>query len=399
MAGLTQAADDRPLPPPAGGAPTVDMAGRVGSAKRRIAFHFFSMAQGGVERMRIALAGELLARGFAVDFVLCQASGELLSLVPEGVRIIDLKAARSLGSIAPLVRYLRNDAPDAMFASLGHQNVAAIAAKAIARSPVWLGVMQHNALTEESNSGISLQHTLLPLAYRCTLRGADKVLTVSKGVADDLAAATGYPRARISVIYNPACPTGIDEIIAAERPEHRFFGAGAKVVIGVGRLTPQKGFNTLLRAFARLAATQPARLIICGVGPDEAALKALASTLGIADHVDFVGFQKFPIAWIAAGDLLVLSSRYEGFGNVLVEGLAAGTPIVSTDCDYGPSEILENGRYGTLVPVDDDAAMADAMLAALAKHPDAERLRARAHDFSIARIADRYLAEAFGSPA
>jgi glycosyltransferase involved in cell wall biosynthesis len=365
-------------------------------AKRpRIAFHFYTLAAGGVERMRITLAAELLARDYDVDFVLCSAQGELAPLVPKGVRIFDFGTLRSIASIRPLARYLREHTPDAMFASLGHQNVAAIIARRLARVRPWLGVMQHNALSEESASGLSIQHRLLPLAYRWTLPGADRVLAVSAGVADDLAAATGYPRGRIGVLYNPACPEGVDEAIE-EQPQHQFFDDGVPVLIGVGRLTYQKGWDTLLAAVARVAATRPVRLLIVGVGPDEAMLRAQAGALGIADSVDLVGYQTRPLAWIAASDLFVMSSRYEGFGNVLVEALATGTPVVSTDCNYGPSEILEGGRYGALAPVDDPEALASAILHSLDTRAEPEQLRRRAQDFSVASVTDRYLAEAFG---
>lgn len=346
--------------------------------------------------MRIALAGELLRRGYAVDFVLCQVRGDLLPMVPSGVRIVDLAASRTLASIKPLARYFRETPPDAMFSSLGPQNMAAIAARGLARSSTWLGVMQHNALSTQARSGISIQQRLVPLGYRLMLSRADRVLAVSAGVADDLATATGYPRTRVGVLYNPACPENVESIIA-DRPDHPFFESGDPVLVGVGRLVGQKGWDTLLHAVAIASQQRPVRLLIAGVGPDHDALAALARSLGIADRVALLGYQAAPLAWVAASDLFVMSSRYEGFGNVLVEALAAGTPIVSTDCDFGPSEILDEGTYGRLVPVDDPAALADAIVAALDDPRDPERLRERARDFSITRVTDRYLAEAFGA--
>lgn len=362
---------------------------------RRIAFHFYNLGLGGVERLRIALAQELLARGYAVDFVLVQKKGELLPQVPAGVRIIDLGAKRTLGSIWPLVRYLRHDPPDAMFASLGPQNIVAILARRLSGARTWLGVMQHNALSVQARSGISIQQRLVPMAYRLVLRGADRVLAVSAGVADDLAIATGYPRDRVGVLYNPAYPGDLDAALA-ERPSHRFFDGTAPVVLGAGRLVPQKDWETLVRAFAKVAERRPARLIIAGAGPEEGALRALVTDLGLGDVVDLVGFQKSPLAWMAAADLFVMSSRFEGFGNVLVEALATGTPVVSTDCRFGPAEILADGLYGRLVPVGDVEAMATTISTALDEPVESAKLIARAKEFGVSQTTDRYLETAFG---
>lgn len=361
---------------------------------RRIAFHFYSLAQGGVERMRITLARELLSRGFDVDFVLVRAEGELSGLVPEGVRIFDLKARRTLSSIKPLTDYMRHHAPDAMFASMGPQNIAAIAARRFAGAKTWLGVMQHNALSDESKAGISLQQALVPLAYRCFLSGADGIYAVSGGVADDMAKMIGYDRGKVGVLYNPACPTAL-ALNELEEVSHPFFDSGEPVVIGCGRLVAQKGWSTLLNAFAKVVAKRPARLLLLGVGPEEAELKALSASLGLDSHVAFLGFQSAPLAWMKRSDLFVMSSRYEGFGNVIVEALSVDTAVVSTDCNYGPAEILDNGKYGALVPVDDAAAMASAIIEAL-NAPKKADLVARAQEFSVAYVVDNYLRAAFG---
>ena len=164
------------------------------------------------------------------------------------------------------------------------------------------------------------------------------------------------------------------------------------MVLAIGRLNPQKRFNTLIAAFASLSATRPARLAICGVGPLEQALKDQAEALGVADRVSFLGFQDNPLKFLKRADLFVLSSRFEGFGNVLVEALACGVPIVSTNCPHGPAEILDNGRFGRLVPVDDAAAMAEAMNAMLDDPTPADLLIDRSREYSPAVVVDRYLA-------
>lgn len=366
--------------------------------KRRIAFHFFSLDQGGVERMRITLAHELLARGYDVDFVLVKKQGELLPHVPKGVRIIDLGSRRTATSLLPLARYLKKERPDALFSSMGPQNVMAIIARRLSGAKGWLGVMQHNALTAEAKAGISLQQALVPLSYRIFLPGADGVFAVSAGVADDMARATGFERTKIGVLYNPACPEGMDPD-ALPPVQHPFFDSGDPVVIGCGRLVAQKGWDTLLDAFAQVVARRPARLLILGVGPEEEALTAQARQLRLEDRVAFMGFQANPAAWMARSDLFVMSSRYEGFGNVIVEALATGTAVVSTDCNYGPSEILDGGRYGALVPVGDADRMADAIVAAVGQPVDRQRLIARAREFSVAQVVDNYLRAAFGEDA
>lgn len=363
--------------------------------KRRIAFHFYSLAQGGVERMRISLSHELLARGIDVDMVLVEKKGELLPLVPDGVRIIELGATRTASSVLPLARYLKEETPDAMFASLGPQNIAAIIARRLSGAKTWLGVMQHNALSIQAKAGISIQQALVPMAYRFFLKGADGVFGVSAGVADDMATTTGFPRDRIGVLYNPACPDGLDPD-ALPPVEHPFFESGDPVVIGVGRLVAQKGWDMLLRAFAQLVAQRPAKLLILGVGPEEEALKALIGSLGLEGKAELLGYRQGPLSWIRRSDLFVMSSRYEGFGNVIVEALAVGTPVVSTDCNYGPSEILDNGRFGMLLPVDDAGAMARAIGEALDRPTDRQALIARAQEFSVRHVVDNYLTAAFG---
>ncbi|MET0240968.1 MAG: glycosyltransferase, partial [Sphingobium sp.] len=294
-------------------------------------------------------------------------------------------------------RYFKDHAPDAMFSSMGPQNIAAINARRFAGAKSWLGVMQHNALSDEAKAGISLQQRLVPIAYRFFLGSADGVYAVSAGVADDMAAVTGFPRSRIGVLYNPACPENLDPA-ALPAIDHPYYSSGLPVVIGCGRLVAQKGWATLLRAFAKVIERRPARLVVLGVGPEEAELKALASELGLEGSADFVGFQSMPLAWMRASDLFVMSSRYEGFGNVIVEALATGTSVVSTNCNYGPSEILDDGKYGELVPVEDPAAMADAICRSLDAPSDPDRLIARAREFTVSHVVDNYLTAAFGWP-
>jgi glycosyltransferase involved in cell wall biosynthesis len=223
---------------------------------------------------------------------------------------------------------------------------------------------------------------------------ADGAVAISKGVGDDLVAKAGVDPRTLAVIYNPVDVEAVGRE-AEHDPGHPWLNDAVPVVLGVGRLTYQKDFATLLKAFAHLRQTRPARLIILGEGEDRASLTQLAARLGISEDVDFPGYKTNRLGYIARAKVFALSSRWEGFGNVLVEALACGVPVVSTDCPSGPREILDAGAFGALVPVGDDRAMATALADALDHPPPAERQRARAAVFAPEAIAAQY-AKALG---
>jgi glycosyltransferase involved in cell wall biosynthesis len=354
----------------------------------RVALHLPGLDAGGVEKTCLILAREFVQLGFDVDLVVLRVEGALACEVPSGVRVIHLNARRTRNGLLPLARYLRRERPDMLIANLGAQNVSAILARFLARVPTRIVAVQHNALTRQAQGNGWLLR-LLPLIYRLLLPFADRIVCVSHGVADDIARATGISRTAITVIHNPVeAPDGNHPPRNAEK----FFCAGFPVAVAVGRLVHQKGFDTLIRAVALANRTTPLGLAIVGDGLLRQELVALAQREGIADRVYFAGFQLQPAAFIRHARMLVLSSRHEGFGTVLVEALACGVPVVSTDCDYGPSEILRGGALGRLVAVDDAAALAEAMIATLGDHQDRGALIGRAADFAPARIARSYVA-------
>ncbi len=197
------------------------------------------------------------------------------------------------------------------------------------------------------------------------------------------------------VIYNPVVVPGFYEK-AAEPVEHPWFAAGGDpVVLGVGQLKPQKDFATLIRAFAHVRAERRARLVILGEGSERIALESMVRKLGISDCVSMPGYQRNPYKFMRRASVFVLSSIYEGCPLALAEALAVGTPIVATDCEAGPAEILDHGRFGKLVPVGDAEALASAIMETLAVPSDCEPLRVRARDFSIETILPQYI-QAFG---
>jgi len=219
---------------------------------------------------------------------------------------------------------------------------------------------------------------------------ADAIVAISHGVADDLVTRVGVRRDRITVIHNPVDIAGAGAL-AAEPLDHPWFAPGEPpVVLAAGRLVAQKDFFTMLDAFARVRARRPVRLVVLGDGPLRAALRTRAETLGVAADAAFPGFAANPFRFMARAGVFALSSRWEGFGVVLVEALACGCPVVSTDCPSGPAEILEHGRWGALVPVGDPARLAEALAAALDDPEDADARRRRAADFAPERALPAY---------
>jgi glycosyltransferase involved in cell wall biosynthesis len=355
-----------------------------------IAFFLPSLCGGGAERVIVNLAQGITERGLPVDLVLAAAEGPLLDQLPAGVRVVDLRAPRVLRSLGPLARYLRRERPKALVSSMGHANLVALWAARLARQGTPVIVTQHNTLSQETRHESRLSAGLWPPLLRIFYPWAASVVAVSRGVADDLARMSGLPRDSVDVIYNPVItPTVM--ALAREAPNHPWFAPGQPpVILGVGRLTRQKDFLTLVRAFAEIRRHRAGRLIILGEGEDRLALEGLARELGVADDVALPGFQDNALAYMAGSALFVLSSAWEGLPTVLIEALAAGTRVVSTDCHSGPREILQEGRLGALVPVGDAPALAAAMLEALERPSGTVTLDALA-PFTRDAAVDHYL--------
>jgi len=373
-----------------------------------------------VERVVVQLAGALADRGHRVDIVLARQKGHFLSEIPASVRLVSLNAgpalfavpalmrfpghlaallpammipgvAQVIGAVPGLARYLREERPEALLAALDYANITAILAQQIARVPSLRVVATvHNHMTSAvENAERPHLRRITPLVRRF-YRDADALVCVSDGVGADLADITALPRARIETIYNPVVTARLDPLATAPLP-HSWFEAGAPpVILGVGKLRRQKDFATLIRAFAILRRTRSARLVILGEGPERAALRALARELGCGDDVELAGFEANPYRYMSRAAVFALSSAWEGFGNVLVEALACGCPVVSTDCPSGPREILDDGRIGPLVPVADPQALADAIRDQLAAPPDRDAGRARAAEFTDQASAEHY---------
>lgn len=366
-----------------------------------LAIYISNLTGGGIERVAVNLANEIAERGLAVDLVLAKAEGAFLNQVRPRVRVVDLGASRvltsllALGRYVPaLTRYIRRERPRAMLSIMNHANVIALVARRLSGIETRLIVSEHNNLSASIQRNLTAIGArcgpIMPWVMRCTYPWADRVVAVSMGVADDLAWRIKLPRKKIDVIYNPAVTDQI--ALSAVAPlHHPWFAPGEPpVILGVGHLITRKGFDLLLGAFAKLRKTCPARLVIIGEGRQRPVLEALINQLGIGKDAALAGFQANPFNYMRHAALFVLSSDHEGLPTVLIEAMACGTSVISTNCPSGPAEILENGKWGRLVPTGNVDALADAMLATLAdtKHPDVAQ---RAKDFTVEMSVDRYM--------
>jgi glycosyltransferase involved in cell wall biosynthesis len=337
----------------------------VTTRRAPIAFFYPSMRGGGAERILVNLVEGLVAKGIPVDVVLAAAVGPLLGDLPPAARVVDLGWRRVLPCLVPLAKYLRREQPRVLVSSMSHANVVALWARALSRKPIPVIVTVHNTLSVTSRRAAYTLGWIWPPLIRAFYPQAEGIVAVSKAAADDLARTARIPRRRIEVIYNPVITTSLRQQ-AGQAPEHPWFAPGQPpVVLGVGRLTEQKDFPTLIRAFAEVRKRRPARLVILGEGPDRAALTSLIAELGLQSDVALPGFLDNAAAYMAHSAVFALSSAWEGLPTVLIEAMAAGARVVSTDCPSGPREILQDGRLGALVPVGDSAALAAAIVAAL----------------------------------
>lgn len=357
----------------------------------RIALFLPSLNCGGAERATLRLAAAFAANGIEVDLVLASAEGPYLRQVPSHIRVVDLVAGRVLASLPGLVRYLRQCRPAALLSAMEHANLVALLARGIARVSTRVVVSIRITVSEDSQKGQPLRGRLATAWAGAFYRAAHGVVAVSDGVADDFARTTGFPRSGIRTIYNPVVAPELLKLAQAQVNHPWFAPDGVPVILGVGRLVPQKDFPTLIEAFAQVRSERSARLLILGDGEKRFELNALVRKLGLGTDVCLSGYIENPFAYMRRCAVFVLSSAYEGLPNSLIEAMACGAPVISTNCPSGPAEILEDGRYGALVPVGDVKAMAAEIAAALQNRPDTARSTRRAQAFSAEASAAQYL--------
>ena len=345
---------------------------------KKIAILFRTLMGGGGEKILLNLASSLIERGIDVDIVLSIEKGELLRDVPKKARIFSLNSSEfnkkikflpsslsSISSLPKLICYLRQNKPDILLAGSHFSNEIAIMAKYLSGSKTIVVVVEQVNLSLHTTQLKKFYTQIIPWTCRVLYPWSNQIIGVSQGVAQDLAQNTGISPKRIEFIYNPVLNSDIFE--KAKNPiDHPFFLPGKPpVILGVGRLDPQKDFSNLINAFAIVQKVTPARLVILGSGLLKQPLQALVKDLKLEDKVAFLGFVTNPYPYMINSSVFVLSSMWEGLPTVLIEALALKTPIVSTNCPSGPAEILQQGKYGHLVESKNPKALANSILKVL----------------------------------
>lgn len=403
----------------------------TGAANNRVAIYINSVATArGAEQVAALLAKGFADKGYQVDFLVENVAGWLIddlrrhspgiqvhNLEPDGGEGLSdilfrvyatakalfsrgmgwhcrLQLARVIIKKKPpllaLIRYQRGHRPAAVISLLNAPNIFLMLARLTGSFPSRLIVTVHNTLSISVSASTSKWKRSIPALMRCLHPLADKVVAVSGGVALDLVDELGLPASSVEVVYNPVVRPEMKDL-AAEPVDHEWLNnKTCPVLIAACKLKPQKDLPMLLRAFQKVREQRPGRLLILGEGPDRDSLEQLALELGIAADVQFAGFVQNPFAYYRRADLFVMSSAWEGLPTALIEALACGCPVVSTDCPSGPAEILDKGRYGRLVPVGDHQALAEGILEVLDSPPSAALLEERANYFSLADSVNQY---------
>lgn len=361
----------------------------VAANRERIALYVPSYEAGGVERTMVNLAIGLAALDRPVDLLVRFDATQYLDALPLSVRVLHTGTEKE--APAKMAQYLRAERPMIAMAAKSEDAPGLLQARTEARVDVPLLFCVTTHQSSVLNRRLPPRRWVERWRLARLYRRADAIAAVSQGVADDLAQIAGLPAGAIHVLPNPVLGQHIEELARQPITHEWFIRKDEPVLLSVGRFTRQKDYPTLVHAFARLAKKRPCRLVMFGEGRQQRRVRAVIEGYGLQARVDMPGFVANPFPYFARADLFVLSSRWEGLPTVLIEALALGCPVVSTDCPSGPREILRNGRYGALVPPGDVPALAGAMEQVLHDRPSAEFLREAVTPFRIENSVRRYL--------
>jgi glycosyltransferase involved in cell wall biosynthesis len=361
--------------------------------EKKLLFAIPSLVEGGTEKVLTNILGHLDKKNYRISLVLFEKKGPYLSQIPEHVKIYDLKKEGRysfLKLILRLSRLFRKLNPNTVVSFMAYTYIIVLFAKVIS------GCKFKFITSVRTYLSYATQHskfsTIRYFFYKSFFNSADFIIVPSKGIKKDLVKNFNVVKKKIKVIYNPIDLNKIMELKQEELEDTRI--KERSFLLSIGRLTKAKGYPYLFRAFSRIHNEIKEKLLILGTGEDEEALKSLAIELGIHDGVYFLGFQNNPYKFINMASIFILPSIWEGFPNVILEAMACGVPVISTDCPSGPNEIITNGKNGMLVPPADEEKLADAILTLLRnenirKKFSEEGIR-RVEEFRIEKIIPQY---------
>lgn len=358
----------------------------------KVALLVGTLNSGGAEKMMVQLANALYNAGVAVDLLLVNKTGPYFNDVQPGVMIQNLNAVKGVKSVIYDIRkFLKNNYVDAVISTQPHVNsVLGYASLGLFKRPII--IMREASTPSCKYSEINPISTFL---YKTGYRFADHYVAVSDGVKKDMVGVYNLSEYNITAIHNPVIDVSIDELCQKSTSDSWFDEPDKPVILAIGRVVPLKNHKMLIEAFAKVREYKDVRLVILGnkhLAPDYTkALIDLIEDLNLSNHVKLPGFVKNPFSYLSRSSLYVLSSDYEGLPGTLIQALACGCPVVSTDCPNGPAEILEDGKWGILTPPNDSEKMAESILKAMNSNYDTERLKSRAADFTSDKSASKYI--------
>jgi glycosyltransferase involved in cell wall biosynthesis len=362
----------------------------MGSSKRlRVCFYPGALKLGGVGKLTINMANYMANEGYDINFFLTNLEGDYVNQIPKNIKVFEGKGG-ALKSIFAFIKYLLKRKPDAIISSRDYLNFICIICVKIFSPKTTIISSIHVDYSGMPTRKKNFFESLLILLYAHAYKRSDHIVAVSKGVANDFTRRFNISGEKLKIIYNA---TYDSELYVVNKPIlfNNFFDENKKIIISVGRLTHQKNFDMLIKAFSLVRKKVDCKLLILGEGELRNDLEGLVNRLNLENCVLMPGFVHNPIDYIKKSNVFVMSSLYEGFGNVIVEAMGTGISIVSTNCPSGPSEILENGLYGKLVQIDDIQGMCNSIIESLDNPFDKHSIISRAKVFSIKNISDQYL--------
>jgi len=372
----------------------------IGSKKIKIAFFLPNLEGGGAERNVVNLLNNLNKEKYDLSIVLGKKEGAFIGEIPEYVSLVNfgLKSSYSLVLFLKLIKYFRQEKANIFVSAFPRFNIISLLARIFSGSKIKIIITEHTTFSFLPLTAKVISHKLfarfpLPVLIKSIYPKADAIICVSKGVAIDLCKFI-HCLDKIRVVYNPITNQKIKDLAEEEINHPWFFDSQIPIILAIGRLAKTKDYPNLIGAFKKILDKMPANLVILGEGSEREKLEKLAYKLGLSNNIAFLGFQSNIYKYIKRASVFVLSSLQEGFGNVIIEAMACGTPVVSTDCLSGPREIIEHGKNGILVPVADKEILAMAIINVLnspeLRNKFSEAGEKRAEHFSIEKSVKEY---------